>query len=69
MITPDGQVLCNDDSVTGTNINPLVTIANPSAGRYAVFVGRIDEEKPLSGTLTVVESADAQPEVLTPAAP
>ena len=35
-------VECNDDAEAGANINPLVTLANPAEGAYAVYVGRLD---------------------------
>lgn len=36
VVTPDGQVLCNDDAI---DLNPGITINNPGPGDYAVFVG------------------------------
>ena len=64
VVTPDGKVLCNDDSAEGRNINPLVTITSPAKGRYAVFVGHVVADQAVKGTLTVTDKADAQPEVL-----
>jgi hypothetical protein len=32
---------------------PEVTLEQPTAGRYGVWVGRIDMDKPVEGTLTV----------------
>lgn len=36
VITPDGQVLCNDDDI---DLNPGVTINNPGGGDYTIYVG------------------------------
>lgn len=36
VITPDGQVLCNDDDI---DLNPGITINNPGPGDYTVYVG------------------------------
>lgn len=66
VVGPDGAVQCNDDSEVGTNTNPSVVIENPGQGRYAVFVGRIDQEEPVEGTLTVTTDAQAVPQVLPP---
>jgi hypothetical protein len=66
VVGPDGAVHCNDDSVTSENTNPSISIANPTEGRYAVFVARLDQDAPLEGTLTVTTEADAAPEVLPP---
>ena len=59
-------VACNDDAEAGANINPLVTLANPAEGAYAVYVGRLDPTKPVKGTLTITDTADAEPAVLAP---
>lgn len=61
VLTPDRRVLCNDDFVGGKNSNPLLDVENPSAGTYAVFVGRVNPDKPLSGKLTVTTSDTATP--------
>lgn len=54
---------CNDDHEAGVNANPRVDIPAP-AGFYGVWVGRIDPENPLSGTLTIMEGLDEEPEQL-----
>lgn len=54
---------CNDDQEAGVNANPRVDIPAP-AGFYGVWVGRIDPDAPLTGTLTVVEGQDVEPEQL-----
>lgn len=66
VVGPDGTVYCNDDSVQATNTNPGVTLAKPKQGRYAVFVGRINQDAPVAGTLTVTTAAAAAPQVLPP---
>ena len=59
-------VECNDDAAAGANLNPLVTLANPAEGAYAVYVGRLDPTKPVKGKLTITDVADAVPAVLAP---
>ena len=61
---PDGSFLCADDADGTRNLNPLLAIANPAAGRYLVWVGRVDPSKPVTGTLTLTEAADAKPTAL-----
>ncbi|MEZ4558289.1 MAG: hypothetical protein R2854_17955 [Caldilineaceae bacterium] len=63
---PDGSYLCNDDAVTGDNLNPLVEIPAPSSGRYNVFVGRLQLDEPITGELFVVESSTQMPADLDP---
>ena len=63
---PDGTYLCNDDAVTGDNLNPLVEIPAPSSGRYNVFVGRLQLDEPITGELFVVESSTQMPADLDP---
>ena len=62
---PDGSLLCGDDMGPG-NLNPRVTIPEPAAGRYLVWVGRVDPGDPVSGVLTITEAAGAQPAALQP---
>ena len=59
-------VACNDDAEAGANLNPLVTLTNPAEGAYAVYVGRLDPTKPVKGTLTITDVAEAKPAVLAP---
>ena len=58
---PDGSFLCADDADGANNLNPLLAIAKPAAGRYLVWVGRLDPSKPVTGKLTLTEAADAMP--------
>ncbi|MFO7631935.1 MAG: hypothetical protein R6W76_05300 [Caldilinea sp.] len=62
--TPDAAFLCADDADGGSNLNPLVTIAEPAEGRYLVWVGRVNLDTPVAGQLTITETADAQPAAL-----
>ena len=64
VVTPDGRVLCNDDA-SEDNINPLITITPPEKGRYAVFVGRVHEERVVKGKLTVTDVSGTGPEALS----
>ena len=66
VVTPDGSVACSDDSGDADNLNPLVTIEQPAEGRYLVWVGRLSPDQEPTGTLTITEAADAQPEALQP---
>lgn len=61
---PDGSILCADDADSSNNLNPLLAIAKPAAGRYLVWVGRVDPSKPVTGKLTLTEAAGAKPKVL-----
>jgi hypothetical protein len=62
--TPDGSFACADDANGFSNINPLVVIAKPVAGKYLVWVGRVDPSKPVNGKLTVASTGDLKPAVL-----
>ena len=62
--TPDGKFVCADDSAGSANLNPLVILNNPAAGRYLVWVGRTNPTKPVTGRLTVASTADLKPAVL-----
>lgn len=62
--TPESGFICNDDAAGVDTLNPLVDIANPSAGRYSVFVGRVNPAEVVNGSLTLIESADAVPAIL-----
>jgi len=69
VVGPDGAILCNDDAVTGKNLNPLVVIANPTEGEYKVFVGRVDLFNPVKGAITVTGSAKPEQDTLAPVTP
>ena len=62
--TPDGKFVCADDAAGSANLNPLVVLAGPTAGRYLVWVGRVDPAKPVTGKLTVASTADLKPAIL-----
>ena len=62
--TPDGKFVCADDAAGSANLNPLVILDNPAAGRYLVWVGRTNPDKPVTGKLTVTSTADLKPAVL-----
>jgi hypothetical protein len=42
----------------------LLAIPKPTAGRYLVWIGRVDPSKPVTGKLTLTEAAGAKPKVL-----
>ncbi len=49
-------VWCNDDAKPDS-IHPAIDVPNPTDDTYLVYVGRINPEKPIKGTLTVVAAA------------
>lgn len=66
ILTPNGAVLCADDAEAGANLNPVVDIPTPAPGNYAVFVGAFIPNAPVTGALTITDSAEA-PDILAPA--
>lgn len=66
VVGPDGKVQCNDDSVEGVNTNPAIMFSKPQTGRYAVFVGRLNQDAPVEGTITVTTDPSAAPGVVSP---
>lgn len=68
VVAGENVVLCSDDSNAGENGNPVVDLSAPS-GTYGVWVGRFDPTEPLTGTLTIVESTQAEPVELEPMQP
>jgi heat shock protein HslJ len=50
------SVFCNDDETAGKP-NPAVVISDPADDTYLVYVGRVSPDKPVTGKLTVAESA------------
>jgi hypothetical protein len=69
VLGPKDLTACNDYAEKGVNSNPQVDIANPAEGTYAVFVGRLDPAKPVSGKLTVTDATGTLPTKLAPVAP
>lgn len=55
VLSPDGEVYCNDD-VNG--LNPQVDIENPAEGAYAVWVGSYSAGEELEATLYFSELED-----------
>jgi hypothetical protein len=45
------EIVCPE--VAAATITPKITLEQPKAGRYGVWVGRIDMDKPVDGKLTV----------------
>lgn len=52
---PDGNWICDDD--TGGNLNPLITINEPVAGQYAIWVGTFSQGDLSDATLEITELA------------
>jgi secreted trypsin-like serine protease len=49
VMTPDRQVVCNDDVVPNVDVNPIVTFEQPTSGEYRIWVGSyyaVDGELP-----------------------
>ena len=65
VIGPDRTVVCSDDSADGSNLNPVVDISGAASGLYAVYVGRLSPEAPVTGVLSITDETDA-PDVLAP---
>lgn len=50
---PDGNWACDDDS--GSGLNPLLTLDNPSSGIYDIWVGSVYGMGYTDATLTITE--------------
>ena len=50
-----GNWHCNDDSAPGSNLNPLVDLANAPAGQYDVWIGSYRSDEQIGGTLNITE--------------
>jgi len=68
VLDPNRQVVCNDESDPGVNLNPMVDLPSPASGNYAVWVGRLNPTQPVKGKLTVTEGTSTTPAALPPAA-
>jgi hypothetical protein len=44
------EIVCPEDAAA--TMTPELTLQSPAAGRYGVWVGRIDMDKPVNGKLT-----------------
>ena len=66
VLGPGGLVKCSDDAEAAANLNPVVALPDPADGVYAVYVGRLNPEVPVSGVLTITDSTES-PDVLAPA--
>ncbi len=59
VVTPAGELLCGDD-FSPLDLNPLLEVSAPAAGRYAIFVGA-QEAQPAAPALLVITGGDADP--------
>ena len=59
LVTPSGQVLCNDD-LNPLVLDPYIEVQNPEAGRYAAFLGTYEGDVVYPGFM-VVSSHDINP--------
>lgn len=62
VVTPDGEVLCNDD-YSPLMADPFITIDAPAPGRYAIFAGSFEDRATVPGFL-VITSHDLNPAVM-----
>lgn len=62
LVTPTGDVLCNDD-LNPLVLDPYLAITNPAAGRYAIYLGSFAGKTTTPGFL-VVTSQDLSPATL-----
>ena len=54
VVTPSGDILCNDDYSLDT-LNPVVSVANPADGPYAIYVGAFDPDAQAYGWLVITQ--------------
>lgn len=54
VVTPSGEILCNDDYNLDT-LSPVVSVANPEEGPYAVYVGAFEPEQLAYGWLVITQ--------------
>jgi hypothetical protein len=59
---------CADDDEGLLNANPVLDIEAPAPGLYSIFVGRFQEDEPITGTLTITTDPTQEPALLAPAA-
>lgn len=56
-----GNWRCNDDVQPGSNLNPMVDIANAAPGQYDVWIGSYRDGEQVRGRLFVTELASQRP--------
>lgn len=57
VLTPDGQVLCNDDA--GENLlDPLIELTNPAVGQYRIWIGSYAKSQLIPGILVLSTRSD-----------
>ncbi len=66
IVTPDGYALCADD-LNPLELDPMIDIANPESGSYAIYVGSFEGDAVEPGFL-VFTSGDYSPATLDLAA-
>ena len=59
--TPDGEWLCEEDSVYGRGTDPVLDLPLAAAGEYAIWVGTQKGETPAQGSLFISGSMDVTP--------
>lgn len=64
----EAGTFCADDDAEALNANPVLDIEAPEPGLYGIFVGRFQEDEPITGTLTITTDPTQEPAILTPAA-
>lgn len=56
-----GRWHCNDDVTPGSNLNPMIDIANAPAGQYDIWIGSYRSGEQIRGTLNVTELSSQRP--------
>lgn len=57
VVTPDGQILCNDD-VSDVLLDPFLSLANPAAGTYRIWIGSYAKSQLIPGVLVLSTRSD-----------
>jgi hypothetical protein len=68
VIHAEEGAFCADDDAERLNANPVLDIEAPEPGLYGIFVGRFQEDEPITGTLTITTDPTQEPAILAPAA-
>ena len=59
--TPDGDWLCEEDSVYGSGMDPVLDLQHASSGEYAIWVGTQEDGTSAEGSLFITGSMDVTP--------
>ena len=62
------STFCADDDTETRNANPVLDLEAPEPGLYGIYIGRFNEDEPITGMLTVTTDPTLAPAILAPAA-